>query len=59
LIEARENNLKYILSLDPNFANFFTDGSSWGKKANARPLRGISNDPDSVAVARRRTVIYP
>ena len=55
LIEAWENNLKYILSLDPNFADFLTDGSSWGKKTNASPLRGFSNDPESVPAARRRT----
>ena len=54
-IEAWENNLKYILSLDPNFADFLTDGSSWGKKTNATPLRGFSNDPESVPTARRRT----
>ena len=54
-IEAWENNLKYILSLDPNFADFLTDGSSWGKKTNASPLRGFSNDPESVPATRRRT----
>ncbi|XP_068706826.1 uncharacterized protein [Montipora foliosa] len=54
-IKAWENNLKYILSLDPNFADFLTDGSSWGKKTNATPLRGFSNDPESVPTARRRT----
>ena len=55
-IEAWENNyLKYILFLDPNFADFLTDGSSWGKKTNAMPLRGFSNDPESVLAARRRT----
>ena len=54
-IDAWENNLKYILSLDPNFADFLTDGSSWGKKTNATPLRGFSNDPESVPAARRRT----
>ena len=54
-IDAWENNLKYILSLDPNFAEFLTDGSSWGKKTNATPLRGFSNDPESVPAARRRT----
>ena len=54
-IDAWENNLKYILSLDPNFADFLTDGSSWGKKTNATPLRGFSNDSESVPAARRRT----
>ncbi|KAL9970677.1 hypothetical protein ACROYT_G023088 [Oculina patagonica] len=54
-IEAWENNLKYILSLDSNFAGFLTDGSSWGKKMNASPLRGFTNDPETVPVAQRRT----
>ena len=54
-VEAWENNLKYIMSLDPNFADFLTDGSSWGKKTNATPLRGFSNDPESVPAARGRT----
>jgi len=54
-IEAWENNVKYILSLDPNLADFLTDGSSWGKKTNATPLLGFSNDPESVPTARRRT----
>ena len=54
-LEAWENNLKYILSLDSNFAGFLTDGTSWGKKTNASPLRGFSNDNDSVPAPRRRT----
>ena len=54
-IEACENNLKYILSLDPNFADCLTDGSAWGNKTNASPLRGFSNNPESVPAARRRT----
>ena len=54
-LEAWENNLKYILSLDSNFAGFLTDGSSWGKKTNASPLRGFSNDNESVPAPRRRT----
>ena len=53
LIDAWENNL--ILSLDPNFADFLTDGSSWGKKTNATVLRGFSNNPECVPAARRRT----
>jgi len=53
-LEACENNLKYILLLDPNFADFLTDGTSWGKKTNASPLRGFSNDNESVPAPRRR-----
>jgi len=54
-LEAWENNLKYILSLDSNFADFLTDGTSWGKKMNASPLRDFSNDNKSVPAPRRRT----
>ncbi len=54
-IEAWENNLKFILSLDSNFAGFLTDGSSWGKKTNTSPLRGFTNDPETVPAAQRRT----
>ena len=46
-------NLKYIPSLDPNFADFLADGSSWVKKRNATPLGRFSNDPESVTRARR------
>ena len=52
-IEARENNLKYILSLDPNFSDFLIDGLSWGKKTNTTPLRGFSNDLGSAPAVRR------
>ena len=54
-IEAWENNIKYILSLDSNFANFLTDGSTWGKKSNASPLRGFINDGETVPATQRRT----
>ena len=54
-IEAWKNNLKYILSFDPNFADFLTDRSLWGKKTNATPLRDCPNDRESVPAARRRT----
>jgi len=54
-LEPWENNLKYILSLDSNFADFLTNGTLWGKKTNASPLRSFSNDNESVPVPRRRT----
>lgn len=54
-IEAWENNLKYILSLDPNFASFLTDEATWLKKTNASPLRGFTDDDDEVPAIRRRT----
>ena len=54
-IEAWENNLKYTLSLDPNFAAFLTDTATWGKKTNASPLRGFIDDDEPVPAPRRRT----
>lgn len=54
-IEAWENNLKYILSLDPNFASFLTADASWLKKTNAAPLRGFTDDGEDVPAIRRRT----
>ena len=54
-IEAWENNLKYILSLDPNFASFLTDGATWQKKTNTTPMRGFEDDNEEVPVIRRRT----
>jgi hypothetical protein len=54
-IEARENNLKYILSLDPNFACFLTDGATWLTKTNAAPLGGFTDDNEDVPTVQRRT----
>jgi hypothetical protein len=36
-IEAWENNLKYILSLEHTFVSFLTAGATWLKKTNASP----------------------
>jgi hypothetical protein len=47
-IEAWENNLKYILSLDHNFASFLTAGATWLKKTNASPLRGFTDDGEAI-----------
>ena len=53
-IEAWENNLRYILSLDPNFVTFLTDGATWQKKTNASPLRGFTDDSEEVPTIQRR-----
>ncbi|MCG7875882.1 MAG: RNase H-like domain-containing protein [Candidatus Thiodiazotropha endolucinida] len=53
--EAWSQNLKYTLSLDPNFASFLIDGSTWLKKSAANPLRGFTDDADTVPEASRRT----
>ena len=54
-IEAWENNLKYILSLDHNFAPFLTAGATWLKKTNASPLRGFTDDDEDIPQIQRRT----
>ena len=53
--EAWRQNLQYTLSLDPNFASFLLDGSTWLKKSAANPLRGFTDDAETVPEASRRT----
>ena len=53
--ENWKQNLQYVLSLDPNFADFLLDDSTWEKKTRTNPLRGFENDTDAVPAARRRT----
>ena len=47
--------MKYVLSLDANFAAFLVEGVEWEKKTRAAPQRGLANDGDDVPVAQRRT----
>ena len=44
--ESWRHNLVYSLSLDPGFAPFLLTGSIWGKKTQATPLRGLTDDPE-------------
>ena len=53
--EAWRQNLKYILSLDQNFAPFLVDGVKWKKKSSTSPLRGFENDGETVPEEKRRT----
>ena len=55
--ESWRQNLKYCLSLDPNFATFIQDGADaeWLKKSRAEPNRGLDDDDEDVLEARRRT----
>ena len=52
--EAWRQNLKYTLSLDPNFAIFLVDGTTWTKKVPANPTRGLTDDGEEVPAASRR-----
>ena len=53
--EAWRQNIQYTLSLDPNFATFLLEDTTWLRKTNAAPLRGLANDDEDVPQARRRT----
>ena len=53
--ESWRQNLKYVLSLDPNFAPFVQDGAEWTKKTRADPVRGLVNDGADVVANLRRT----
>ena len=53
--EAWRQNLQYTLSLDPNFASFLVEGTSWLKKSSTTPLRGFADDGDNIPEASRRT----
>ena len=55
--ESWKQNMIYTLSLDNNFANFLLDGSTWLKQTNANPLRGLTDDPNTVDAAIRRTAV--
>ena len=55
--ENWRQNLKYLLSLDPNFAPFLVDDAAWHKKSRADPTRGFVDDPVDVPVGRRRTAL--
>ena len=45
---------KLELSLDPNFAIFLVDGTTWTKKVPANPTRGVTDDGEEVPAASRR-----
>jgi hypothetical protein len=53
--ESWRQNLLYVLSLDPLFARFLVDGVKWGKKTTITPMRGLTNDTDSVPQDHRLT----
>ena len=46
--EAWHQNLQYILSLDPNFAVFLLEDTTWLQKMSSSPLRGLENDGEDV-----------
>ena len=53
--ENWKENLRYVLTLDPNFAPFLVDNFRWEKKTRANPNRGFIDDVAPVPVERRRT----
>ena len=53
--ENWRQNLVYTLSLDTNFAPFLADSATWAKKTKAQPLRGFTDDGETVPLSRRKT----
>jgi hypothetical protein len=53
--EAWRENLRYILSLDSNFAFFLLEETTWRRKTSANPTRGFEDDGEAVPEATRRT----
>ena len=53
--ENWQQNLKYTLSLDPNFAQFLVEGVQWLKKTRAAPLCGFQDDGEPIPAAQCRT----
>ena len=53
--EAWRQNLQYTLSLDPNFASYLLEDSTWLKKTSTTPLRGFTDDTEPIPEASRRT----
>ena len=53
--EAWRQNLQYTLSLDPNFASYLLEDSTWLKKTSTTTLRGFTDDTEPIPEASRRT----
>lgn len=53
--ENWRQNLVYTLSLNTNFAPFLTDSTTWAKKTRTQPLRGFTDDGETVPLSRRKT----
>ena len=45
----------YTQSLDSNFVLFLVENATWGKKTTVQPMRGFTNDGESVPTAKRQT----
>ena len=53
--ETWKQNLKYVLSLDANFAPFLIPGVTWGKQSRTATSRGFIDDDNSVEENKRKT----
>ena len=56
--EALRQKLLYIfiiLSLDPNFAHFLLEETTWQRKTTNQPTRGFAGDCEDAPQANRRT----
>ncbi|XP_043188973.1 uncharacterized protein LOC122363584 [Amphibalanus amphitrite] len=55
--ENWRQNLECTLSLDPNFSKFLERSVTWTKKTADNPLRGFTDDSDSVPESLRLTAV--
>ena len=53
--ENWKENLRYVLTLDANFAPFLVDNFTWQKKTRANPNRGFTDDAAEIPEDRRRS----
>lgn len=53
--ENWKQNLVYILSLDPHFAQFLVEGTQWEKKSKVQPYRGFTDDGEDIPENHRYT----
>ncbi len=54
--ENWRQNMIYTLSLDPNFAPYLIDDTTWGKKTRDAPLRGFTNGTGANAMTAQQKV---
>ena len=53
--ESWHQNLQYTLALESNFAPFLVERATWKEKNRTNPLRGFTDDGDTVPKAQRKT----
>ena len=54
-LEERNDQQLRELAAESNIAPFLADGATWEKKTRAQPLRGFTDDGETVPLSRRKT----